>query len=311
MNSNEKEIICPSCGKTKILKKWSKTITCSVSCSNSFFKKKSNQIYKTDWCIIQEYHNQGNLIEDVLKHFKISRTLLNHAEKLKLFQKKKFQKKHTEEARRILREKRLLWLKNNPDKHVWKKQSKFKSEPCEIFKKLLKEKNINFIEEYQPFDNRYYSVDIAFPDKKIGIEINGNQHYNSDKTLKPYYQNRHNFFINEGWNLIELHYTFVFSDKVEAFITSLIEENDITNIDYTFYFKKSKPKYKQCKCGQTIHIKSKTCRQCVPPYRKIKERPSLEQLKIDVDTLGYSATGRKYGVSDNAIRKWIKSYTPI
>jgi transposase-like protein len=27
-----------------------------------------------------------------------------------------------------------------------------------------------------------------------------------------------------------------------------------------------------------------------------------------VDQLGYSATGRKYGVSDNAIRKWLKAY---
>lgn len=37
-------------------------------------------------------------------------------------------------------------------------------------------------------------------------------------------------------------------------------------------------------------------------------RPSLEQLKKEVKDFGYSATGRKYGVSDNSIRKWIKSY---
>ena len=27
-----------------------------------------------------------------------------------------------------------------------------------------------------------------------------------------------------------------------------------------------------------------------------------------MEELGYSATGRKYGVSDNAIRKWLKNY---
>jgi transposase-like protein len=27
-----------------------------------------------------------------------------------------------------------------------------------------------------------------------------------------------------------------------------------------------------------------------------------------VENIGYSATGRKYGVSDNSIRKWIKMY---
>lgn len=37
-------------------------------------------------------------------------------------------------------------------------------------------------------------------------------------------------------------------------------------------------------------------------------RPEYSQLKEDVNNLGYSGTGRKYGVSDNAIRKWIKFY---
>lgn len=28
-----------------------------------------------------------------------------------------------------------------------------------------------------PLDDRSFSLDIAFPEKKIGIEVNGNQHY--------------------------------------------------------------------------------------------------------------------------------------
>lgn len=40
--------------------------------------------------------------------------------------------------------------------------------------------------------------------------------------------------------------------------------------------------------------------------RKVQNRPSKEQLQKDVDELGYCGTGRKYGVSDNAIRKWMK-----
>lgn len=41
--------------------------------------------------------------------------------------------------------------------------------------------------------------------------------------------------------------------------------------------------------------------------RKV-ERPTLEQLKKEIYEIGYSATGRKYGVSDNSIRAWIKFY---
>ena len=36
------------------------------------------------------------------------------------------------------------------------------------------------------------------------------------------------------------------------------------------------------------------------------ERPSMFLLLKDVEELGYWGTGKKYGVSDNAIRKWLK-----
>jgi len=44
--------------------------------------------------------------------------------------------------------------------------------------------------------------------------------------------------------------------------------------------------------------------------RKV-ERPSYKQLITEISELGYSGTGRKYGVSDNAIRKWEKQYEKI
>lgn len=40
--------------------------------------------------------------------------------------------------------------------------------------------------------------------------------------------------------------------------------------------------------------------------RKV-ERPDLDTLLSEVTQYGYSAVGRKYGVSDNAIRKWINT----
>jgi len=41
--------------------------------------------------------------------------------------------------------------------------------------------------------------------------------------------------------------------------------------------------------------------------RKVK-RPAYEQLQNEIKELGFTGTGKKYGVSDNAIRKWIKFY---
>lgn len=67
-------------------------------------------------------------------------------------------------------------------------------------------------------------------------------------------------------------------------------------------------------CGDIITSKSKRCKKCAATgkvyldRRKLKSRPPLEQLYREIEELGYSGTGRKYGVSDNAIRKWVKSY---
>lgn len=47
-----------------------------------------------------------------------------------------------------------------------------------------------------------------------------------------------------------------------------------------------------------------------PKLRKII-RPQYSSLIEDVKTIGYSGTGRKYGVSDNAIRKWIRHYEKL
>ena len=44
-----------------------------------------------------------------------------------------------------------------------------------------------------------------------------------------------------------------------------------------------------------------------PASRKV-ERPPYEQLLQDLQETSYLAVGRKYGVSDNAVRKWILFY---
>jgi transposase-like protein len=38
------------------------------------------------------------------------------------------------------------------------------------------------------------------------------------------------------------------------------------------------------------------------------DRPPYSQLLREVRAIGFSATGRRYGVTDNAIRKWLRQY---
>jgi Zn finger protein HypA/HybF involved in hydrogenase expression len=70
---------------------------------------------------------------------------------------------------------------------------------------------------------------------------------------------------------------------------------------------------KECERKISYSSKSGLCVKCVKKtipvnmkYRKVENRPSKEQLLKEIEELGYCGTGRKYGVSDNAIRKWLK-----
>jgi len=71
-----------------------------------------------------------------------------------------------------------------------------------------------------------------------------------------------------------------------------------------------------CKdCGTPILNNSTRCKKCAAnnrtDNRKVLNRPSLQQLLLDVKQLGYVGAGKKYGVSDNSIRKWIKKYQTL
>jgi uncharacterized protein YfkK (UPF0435 family) len=77
----------------------------------------------------------------------------------------------------------------------------------------------------------------------------------------------------------------------------------------TFAGKNSKTIRKKyyCVCGSVKNKKSNKCKKCTGEDRRKVERPNIEDLMKEVEELGYSAVGRKYSVSDNAIRKWIKN----
>jgi transposase-like protein len=75
------------------------------------------------------------------------------------------------------------------------------------------------------------------------------------------------------------------------------------------------------RCGETFRPKSSRQRYCsrdcgmrwaragrpIPGGRRV-ERPPYEELVAEVAATSWSAVGRKYGVSDNAVRKWVRAY---
>jgi hypothetical protein len=91
--------------------------------------------------------------------------------------------------------------------------------------------------------------------------------------------------------------------------------------------KASPPPLRNCRrCGEMFRAKHRTQRYCsrhcgmrrepgsrssrgVPKLQARKaERPPYEKLVEEIEATSYCAVGRKYGVSDNAVRKWVRFY---
>lgn len=253
--------------------------------------------------IMKKYNSSTTVIRRILKSKNV---LKDTYESIKIFNSKKCGKITANETKEKISISMKEYLKNNPNKIRWIKNE---SAPSLKFKEILKSNNISFVEEYKPLEERYFNIDIAFINEKIGIEINGEQHYERDKSLKKYYKDRHDLIEKNGWKLYEIHCSLVYKkDFIENFIKNLKNEFKIGEIDYSFY--RQHKKECKCSCGSLKSKYSKLCKKCFNIKRRERkvERPSYNILINDINNLGYKGTSRKYGVSDNAIRKWIKLY---
>src|SRR3954452_17854692 len=60
-------------------------------------------------------------------------------------------------------------------------------------------------------------------------------------------------------------------------------------------------------CSNSCAGRGEASRRAQLAQRRV-ERPPDDQLVAEIEALGYLAVGRKYGVSDNAFRKWRRAY---
>jgi len=79
----------------------------------------------------------------------------------------------------------------------------------------------------------------------------------------------------------------------------------------TYAGRNRKTEKNYCKCGAEIKRSSKMCVNCRNEYlkkknRKVINRPNKELLILEIQENGYRGTGKKYSVSDNTIRNWLK-----
>jgi very-short-patch-repair endonuclease len=190
-----------------------------------------------DWISIQKDHYEGLTWKELRKKYSISFATLVEAQKNGLFKSINKEEKdkrarerqlainysHSDESKKKISLARKRYLNENPDKHGWSNSKHHRSIPCELLKERLKQEEFSFQEEFKPLlhKQRFFSIDIYLPDLKLGIEVNGRQHYSTNGELAPYYQQRHDLICQEGYELIEIQYHKVFQN---TFLEELIKD---------------------------------------------------------------------------------------
>lgn len=262
------------------------------------------QYFKENW--------ESKNCREWCKYFGLSKTVLDRTIKdlgIRFILRKKIV---SDETKKQISKKRKEWLQNNPDQHPWRNRDKFKSKPCEKAREFLDSLGIKYIPEFQPeIAGRFFSIDIALPDKMIALEINGNQHYERDGQLKPYYQERHDLLVSAGWNVFEIHYSACFNlEKWAEFVETLRNSEIVKEFDYFTYTPRNIKKL-ICDCGKKISRSSSLCGKCAAKKLGLKrriERPTKDELLKLIWTIPMSILCKSYKLSDKAIKKWANDY---
>jgi len=114
-----------------------------------------------NWLEIQEYYDSGKFWKDIIKEFKITNYLVNHAVKnnlLKLrsrsestkLERKLNYRTTSDETKKKISETRIKYLKENPDKVPYLlNHSRNESYPEKYFNELFNKENIPVIKKYR------------------------------------------------------------------------------------------------------------------------------------------------------------------
>lgn len=87
-----------------------------------------------------------------------------------------------------------------------------------------------------------------------------------------------------------------FNENKAKEIDELVEQVKTKQISYCKY------------CGIEVYQGNNCCPKCAAIKSRVVERPSRDELKYLIRTTSFVKIGEKFGVSDNAIRKWCETY---
>ena len=111
--------------------------------------------------------------------------------------------KHSETTKKIIREKRLGWMKDNPEQTAWRVRN-LPSYPEKMFIRLCNDNALSsiydIVREYPVFP---HYIDFAFINAKVAVEIDGSQHWLDQSRIQ------HDFIKDanlkrHGWRILRI-----------------------------------------------------------------------------------------------------------
>ena len=265
--------------------------------------------------IINDYVNNNFTYKDIKQKYNIrskdyiAKVLKNHSRSLSEAGKLAHIKypdsfKHSEETKMKIRIKRLQYMKEHPENTAWRQSNESYPEKC--FQMYLIDRGYDkkylIQKEYSVFP---YFIDFAFVDIKLAIEIDGSQHLEPERLEKD--KKKDELLISMNWKVIRIAEYIVKSDwtAIDQVLLPIFSNQKVSQWQRVGIISepRSKIKIPRNKFGRTE-------KQTIIDYkqRKVKNRPDKEELLQLITTFSFVEVGKKYGVTDNTIRKWCKIY---
>lgn len=201
-------------------------------------------------------------------------------------------RKLSEEAKKNISEGRKKYLLEHPEKAPYRlchRHIKGESYPERYFRKILSKYKVDFKQEVQC---GLYSLDFLVGN--VDIEIDGHQHYSDERIIES--DKRRTKFLEENGFVVKRirwsWYSKLSTEERKNFIFELIQFlNNTKKCPFPLLNNKVK----------VLKKKFKQVRRNIPPK---------EDLIKKIEEIGFNKVqlGNFYGVSDNAVNRWLVKY---
>jgi very-short-patch-repair endonuclease len=271
-------------------------------------RKSCDLTFELKNAIEKDYLENMLSIRDILLKYEISdssvRNILkgktrNLSEALKVKNEKKGTNKHTNESKEKIRNARLKWMKENPDKTAWRLSNQ--SFPEKVFERVLKEKKLDehylIVREKSEYP---YFIDFAFEDIKVAVEIDGSQHNEENRKRKDIEKDK--LLIEKGWRIFRVPAKNILQERDKViedlllFIGSEITKINIKGIISNKEFKSEKKELE----------------------KEIRKKEKINYLNDRINYLNnikkergwVSKVCKDWNITHTQVRRWILKYYP-